>query len=293
MSARFIPRYSRLRRQGNFKRVANMPRPKSSDHLPAFMGEGANAEGPEIKNLLYRPGDLVQVIKEGPDYGKISQIYESDSRGIAIENAGREVTTVLPKVYWRDGQSQYAINHRGFMHPNDVRLVTTMQGEDGELVKVAVNKLVLGEYYWDDRYKQRLPRRYVVNSRGLSIPWPDPPAPVTEGNYATSYDVARERTFYVTDVTIPPVPPIALDSLRKKFSRNRKPDLTEDEIMRLTPPKMPLSEGKKAYLVDQAAKAREALTREESGETAALQERTAKFLAERLAKFDAQQTASS
>lgn len=229
----------------------------------------------------------MQVIKPGPDFGKISRVYDTNRNiGIAVESVGEEKTTILPKSHWREGQSKYAYTFKGFIGHDDVRLITTVQDDKtGSMVKVAVKSLKLGEEYYDDRYKRRMRRRYVENAEDIAIPWPDPVDEVTEGALVTPYDIARERTFFVTDATIPPVPPIALDSLRNKWSRKLKPDLTEDEIARLTPPKMPLTDAKKAYLaeVEMLRQQRQAL--EDSGEAEKIREKTAELLQKRIAAF--------
>ncbi|KAK7206181.1 hypothetical protein BZA70DRAFT_126350 [Myxozyma melibiosi] len=287
-----IPRFSALARQLRRKDLTAKNKNaetgrKTAPFIPGFMTDDHLVDEP-LKNIPFKPNDIVQVIKPGPDFGKITRVhYVGDRMGVALENVGPKHTTVLPKSHWREGQTSYVYTFNGFTHPKDLRLITTVKDDKtGEMVHAAVNKLKLGEEYYDDRYKTRLRRRYVANTGGVSIPWPDPVDEVTEGNFVTPYDEARERTFFVTDATIPPVPKVALDSLRNPYAWKLKPDLTEEEIHRLTPPKMPLTEAKKARIAEVQALLKKQEERELSGEAERIRELTAKALKQRLDAAD-------
>ncbi|KAK9237552.1 hypothetical protein V1525DRAFT_403514 [Lipomyces kononenkoae] len=295
-----VPRYSaymrhrramELREAIDAKRTVN-EKPRVSSATPAFM-IGQHVEGPVVKDFLYMVGDLVQVTKPGQDYGKISRVssVHKERSALSLEQVGPSQTSIVPRVYWSDQQSKYVARYPGLVHHNDVRLVTTLPDAEGQFRKVAVTGLVLGERYYDDRYKQRLRHRYVANLPGIAIPWPNPDDEVKPGVFATDYDAARERTFFVTSLAVPPVPPAALESLRDKYARHRKPDLTEDEVQRLTPPEMPLSETKIAFrkeLKEMKEKKRQAI---ESGELAATRLKTAQFLKMRIAQHQRHQEA--
>ncbi|KAK9362485.1 hypothetical protein V1504DRAFT_403400 [Lipomyces starkeyi] len=273
------------------KRTVN-EKPRVSPATPSFM-TGQHVEGPVVRDFLYMVGDLVQITKPGSDHGKISRItsIHKDRSALSIEQVGPIQTSIVPRAYWSEQHSTYVARYPGLVHHNDVRLVTALADDDGEFRKVAVNELVLGEKYYDDRYKKRLRRRYVANSPGIAIPWPDPAEEIMSGNFATDYDVARDRTFFVTSLAVPPVPPGALDSLRNKYARHRKPDLTEEEIQRLTPPEMPLSATKTAFrkeLQEMKEKKKQAI---ESGELAATRLKTAQFLKLRISQHQQHQEA--
>ncbi|KAK9368350.1 hypothetical protein V1509DRAFT_623823 [Lipomyces kononenkoae] len=295
-----VPRYSAYMRHRRAKEAreaiaAKKPmneKPQVNLSIPSFM-TGQHVEGPVVKDFLYMVGDLVQVTRPGQDYGKISRVasVHKERSALSLEQVGPTQTSIVPRVYWRDQQSKYVARYPGLVHHNDVRLVTTLADAEGQVRKVAVTGLELGETYYDDRFKQRLRRRYVANSPGIAIPWPEPDQQILPGNFATDYDAARERTFFVTSLAVPPVPPAALDSLRYKYARHRKPDLTEDEIERLTPPAMPLSATKIAFrkeLKEMKEKKKEAI---ESGELAATQLKTAQFLKMRIAQHERYQEA--
>ncbi|KAJ8103234.1 hypothetical protein POJ06DRAFT_273806 [Lipomyces tetrasporus] len=295
-----VPRYSaymrhrramEIREAIDAKKTVN-ERPRVSEATPSFM-TGQHVEGPVVRDFLYMVGDLVQVTKPGPDYGKISRItsIHKERSAVSLEQVGPIQTSIVPRVYWSEQHSKYVARYPGLIHHDDVRLVTTLADTEDEFRKVAVNGLTLGELYYDDRYKTRLRRRYVVNAPGIAIPWPDPAEDVRQGNFATDHDVARERTFFVTSLAVPPVPPAALDSLRNKYARHRKPDLTEDEIQRLTPPEMPLSAAKIAFrseLQEMKEKKKQAI---ESGELAATRLKTAQFLKMKISQHQQQQKA--
>ncbi|KAK9454043.1 hypothetical protein V1511DRAFT_502564 [Dipodascopsis uninucleata] len=228
--------------------------------LPRFM----NVDWPlgrkiEEKEFLFEKGDLVQVIK-GPEKGKISRIFEifPHRSAVALESVGKEVKRVLPKVEWTESQDTYVATYNAPIHHDDIRLITSIPDSEGHLRKVAVQNMVLGEYYYDTRYHKRMRRRYVAFSSGVALPWPDPPSPVTDGLFSTSVAEARRPTFFVSSLSEPPVSDVAMESLWNPRSRRHLPPLTDAEIERLTPPSMPLSKTKIAFRKEMEEKKKKA-----------------------------------
>ncbi|KAK9465601.1 hypothetical protein V1512DRAFT_248877 [Lipomyces arxii] len=286
-----VPRYSNYMRNYNRRLRENVASSKRTtleqSSLPAFYPSilrppGDGIRGRKVTDFMYRTGDTVQVIK-GPDRGVITtvtNVYPDDSV-LLLARVGPEKEMVVPKVFWQEGQQQYVMSMNGAVHHDDVRLVTNMQDDAGQTRKVAVAALELGDEYWDDRYRRMLRRRVVPHTDGIVIPWPDPASAVGDGEFATDAQVARERTFYVTAIDVPPVPLAALDSLRKKFSRFRKPELTSEEIARLTPPEMPIGKARAAFRAEREAWKESKREMKESGEAARIELESAVVLQRR------------
>ncbi|KAK9472633.1 mitochondrial 54S ribosomal protein uL24m [Dipodascopsis tothii] len=225
---------------------------------PAFINDNSVSKEDRVPllDVPFAAGDEVQVI-EGSDKGRIGVIekVQDNMNRVSVSGLGEITKLVLPQTVWVPGQTQHVVEYNTPIPYESVRLVTNIPeaGEGGKMRKVAVRKLRLGEVYYDERYGRRMRRRYVHGEKGLEIPWPEPTEERKPSTQSTHKDIVRERTFWVTSLKQPPVPLSALDSLRNKYSRHRRPEITEQTILdRLTPPKMPLTATKKAAIQDRA-----------------------------------------
>ncbi|KAK9479808.1 hypothetical protein V1514DRAFT_327433, partial [Lipomyces japonicus] len=259
---------------------------RAKKNTPKFVLQSV-VEGREVDEFLFATGDIVEV-KEGPFAGHISKVSQivADQNAVALEGVGSLVKQIIPKSRWPEGQNSYVVEYNKPFHHDQVRLIVSLPDNDGVERKTAVTDIRLGEKYYDDRFKKWIKRRYIGSS-DIAIPWPDPENPVTDGHYATDYDVARERTFYVTSLDMPPVPEKALDSLINKYSKYRKPELTDEEVLRLTPPEMPLSPARQAYYRE-TKKIKETKQRKiNNGTQDRILEKTAAIIAEKLKAHEA------
>ncbi|KAK9459022.1 uncharacterized protein V1516DRAFT_680729 [Lipomyces oligophaga] len=261
---------------------------RNADNVPSMMSIGPKVAA-KSGQRVFEVGDFVQVVKPGPFQGMIAKVTEySKDYGLYLEGVGEKRAITIPKSGWTEQMQSSVSEQSEHIHPDHVRLVTMVEDfaadEKSGRRYAIVDELKLGKPYYDNRYRKILRERIVANLDDVVIPWPDPEEAPEAGQLATTVEDGIDRTFYVTDITIPPVPPIALDSLRKKFSRNRKPDLSEDQLRRLTPPEMPLTEAKKKWLAELEARRAAANEREESGEARKELLRTAKLLYKTLEK---------
>lgn len=216
---------------------------------PVYRMEHPVSEDERIKDEDWpvNIGDKVQ-FKRGKLAGKIVEVlskqYEINKVGLS-ESPTKVV--VVPKDLWQEGQTSHVVMIPTPVKLEDIRLVATIEGDGGKMEQVAIENVQLGEKYWDPRYGKFLKRRYVFGDDSLEVPWPNPPE--TEASeIATQPEELERRSYFTTSIIKPPFPQLALKDFRNPYSKYDKPKVTQDILRKLTPPKMPLSETRKAYL---------------------------------------------
>ncbi|KAH3675568.1 hypothetical protein WICMUC_002657 [Wickerhamomyces mucosus] len=209
----------------------------------------------DFKDLKYLVGDRVIIVK-GPKQGNICKVSRHvENGGYVLDENGPTSTVVVPKEFWTEGQKSHVITFPKPVPQENIRLIAEIEDEkSGKLKTVAVDNLEFKGSYYDDDYKKVLPYRSVYGDSELVIPYPKP-EPKVDGPISTEVQEVRERTFYVESLVNDIIPKDALLTIRNPKSKWRRGKLTRTEVKKLTPPKMPLTETKKAYLEESKEKA--------------------------------------
>lgn len=214
--------------------------------------DGAVPEDP--KKLKYLVGDRVLIVK-GAKTGNVCKISRHvEHGGYILDENGPSTTVVVPKQFWTGGQRSHVVTFPKPVTEDQIKLITQIEDDvTHETKTVAVENVEFKGTYYDEDYKKEMPYRMVYGDDDLVIPWPRP-TPKEDGPLSTEVNTVRERTYFVESVIKDDIPSDALDSIRKKHSKWRRGKLTKTEVKRLTPPEMPLTETKKAYLAEREAK---------------------------------------
>ncbi|CDR44384.1 CYFA0S14e02476g1_1 [Cyberlindnera fabianii] len=214
--------------------------------------DGSVSEDP--KKLKYLVGDRVLIVK-GPKTGNICKVSRHvEYGGYILDENGPSTTVVVPKQFWTEGQKSHVVTFPKAVPEENIRLVAEIEDEKTQQVKtVAVDNLEFKGEYFDEDYKKLMPYRSVFGDSELVIPWPRPD-PVEDGPLSTEVGTVRERTHFVQSLWKDDIPADAMDSIRNPHSKWRRGKLTKTEVKKLTPPEMPLTETKKAYLSERSEK---------------------------------------
>lgn len=212
------------------------------------------------RELKYLIGDRVLIVK-GPKSGNVCKVSRHvEHGGYILDENGPSTTVVVPKQFWTEGQRSHVVTFPKAVTQDQIRLVTQIEDEVTKEAKtVAVDNIEFKGTYYDADYKKEMPYRTVYGDSDLVIPWPRP-QPMEDGSLSTEVGTVRERSYFVESLVRDDIPSDALDSIRKKHSKWRRGKLTNTEVKRLTPPEMPLTETKKAYLAERAEKKRQQKT---------------------------------
>ncbi|CCH42953.1 54S ribosomal protein L40, mitochondrial [Wickerhamomyces ciferrii] len=209
-----------------------------------------NSVPKEFEKLKYLIGDRVMIIK-GPKQGNICKVSRHvEGKGYILDENGPTSTVAVPKELWQDEQTSHVITFPKAVHQDNLRLIAEIDDEKTGLTKtVAVDNLKFIGKYYDEDYKKVLKYRCVAGQEDLVIPYPRP-EPIEDDALSTPVDVVRERTHFIESAVRNSIPEAALLTLRNPYSKHKRTKLTKLEAKKLTPPKMPLSETKKAYLAE-------------------------------------------
>lgn len=201
----------------------------------------------EFEKLKFLVGDRVMIVK-GPKTGTICKVSRHVQGGYMLDGNGPTNTAPIPKLYWQEGQKSHVITYPRALPAENLRLVADLEDEKTGVTKtVAVDNLVFKGKYYDEDYKKVLKYRCVKGQEDLVIPYPRPD-PKEDGPLCTKVDTVRNRTYFVDTAVRSPVPEDALLTLRNPHSKYRRGKITPLDLKKLTPPKMPLSETKKAFI---------------------------------------------
>ncbi|CEP60164.1 mitochondrial 54S ribosomal protein uL24m LALA0_S01e04456g [Lachancea lanzarotensis] len=205
-----------------------------------------------VREWKYMPGDRV-VVTKGKWKGQVCLIHQHDkeTNGFVLDENGPTKTVPVPKQFWSEGQNSHMVTFPMAVSQNDVKLVADIddQKAPGETKTVAVRDIVFRGSYYDEAYKKLMPFRCVSGQEDLVIPWPQPEKK-PDGTLATSPEVAREQTFWVSSIAQSPIPQGALLTIRNPKSKFRRGVLTARDIGKLVAPKMPLTKTKKSYIAE-------------------------------------------
>ncbi|SCV02535.1 LAME_0H02498g1_1 [Lachancea meyersii CBS 8951] len=205
-----------------------------------------------VREWKYMPGDRV-VVTKGRWKGQVCVIQQLDkeTNGFVLDENGPTKTVPVPKQFWSEGQNSHMVTFPMAVAQKDVKLVADIDDPKvpGAVKTVAVRDIVFRGSYYDDGYKKLMPLRCVSGQEDLVIPWPKPEAK-PDGELATSGEVAREQTFWVSSIAQSPIPQGALLTIRNPKSKFRRGTLTARDIAKLVAPKMPLTKAKKAFIAE-------------------------------------------
>jgi large subunit ribosomal protein L24 len=206
------------------------------------------------RKLKYLVGDRVLIVK-GPKSGNVCKVSRHvEHGGYILDENGPSTTVVVPKQFWTEGQRSHVVTFPKPVTEDQIRLIAEIEDDVSQKAKtVAVDNIEFKGTYYDEDYKKEMPYRTVYGQSDMVIPWPRP-APVEDGSLSTDVNTVRERSYFVESIVRDDIPSDALDSIRKKHSKWRRGKLTKTEVKRLTPPEMPLTETKKAYLAERELK---------------------------------------
>lgn len=208
----------------------------------------------DFAKLKYLVGDRV-IITKGPKKGNICKVSRHVENGYTLDENGPTSTVVVPKEFWTEGQKSHVITFPKAVTQDQIRLVAEIEDETtGALKTVAVENLEFKGSYYDEDYKKVLPYRSVHGNPDLVIPYPRPEAK-EDGPLSTEVGEVRERSFFVESLAKDAIPQDALLTIRNPKSKWRRGKLTRTEVKKLTPPTMPLTDVKKAFLAELQEKA--------------------------------------
>ncbi|KAH3676280.1 hypothetical protein WICPIJ_009155 [Wickerhamomyces pijperi] len=209
----------------------------------------------DFSKLKYLVGDRV-IITKGQKQGNICKVSRHvEHGGYVLDENGPTSTVVVPKEFWTEGQKSHVITFPKPVTEDQIRLVAEIEdSQTGQLKTVAVENLEFNGSYFDEDYKKVLPYRSVHGEPDLVIPYPRPEAK-EDGPLSTEVGEVRERSFFVESIAKDLIPQEALLTIRNPKSKWRRGKLTRTEVKKLTPPAMPLTDVKKAYLAELQEKA--------------------------------------
>lgn len=209
-----------------------------------------NAVPTDFSKLKYLVGDRVMIVK-GPKKGAVCKVSRHvEGGGYILDENGPTSTVAVPKMFWQEGQKSHIITYPRAVLGENLRLVASIEDEKtGEMKTVAIENLEFKGKYYDEDYKKVLQYRTVKGQDDLHVPYPRPD-PKEDGPLSTEVSTVRDRTYFVHSAIDRPVPEDALLTIRNPYSKYRRAKLTKLDVKRLTPPKMPLSETKKAYYAE-------------------------------------------
>ncbi|CDK24749.1 unnamed protein product [Kuraishia capsulata CBS 1993] len=200
-------------------------------------------------------GDRV-LLTSGPNKGTVTSILslQKSNNSYFLEH-GQTKKASIPFLLWERQQESYLVDYPVPVTADSFKLVTTIKEEDGTERDVAADDIVYRGKYYDSDYNKMLPYRCIKNHEHIIIPWPRPD-PITDDGLCTPQETVLERTFFPDSLVSCDVSKEAYLSLRDPLAKrpykwDRKV-ITKSDLKRLTPPKMPFSETKKAFFKERA-----------------------------------------
>lgn len=209
-------------------------------------------------------GDLAYIV-EGENKGQITSVFQYSSNNNCVLLANATSKKLIPKTRHVEHQASHYIDYPVYTPLSHIRLVGKDKDDDGKVNYLVADEIVFKDKYYDDRYKQWLPRRYIKHHESIEIPWPNPPKELEDGELSTIEPVVFEKTWELQTIGKSPLPEGVINELRNPHSKHKSRVLTELHVSRLNAPEMPLTKEQKIYLAKQAqkpAKVLEPLTEE-------------------------------
>lgn len=206
----------------------------------------------ELADIGLANGDLAYITK-GPKKGTISRVFQYLPELDCVLLADVTVKRIMQKLFWMDEQKSHLVDIPDYVPRKDIRVAARDRDADGKVYYVVAEELELGEKYYDERYKEWLPKRFIKHHKTIEIPWPNPPAEPEDDYFSTKESTVLAKTYELQSLATPPIPEAALSQLRNPYSRHKKRVLSEFEARKLNAPAMPLSPEQKIYLAKAAA----------------------------------------
>lgn len=212
----------------------------------------------KIEDVGYAPGDMVYVT-EGDHKGKVTSVllYSAESDTFLLTDALRK--RVVPRLYWPEGMTSHLMDYPESIPREHVKLAAKDRDENGKVLYVVADSVVMRDKYYDENHKRWLPRRFVKHHDNIEIPWPRPPQAPEDDVLLTPESVVHEKTWELQTIAKPPFPLTILRELRNPYSEFKKKSLTEAQASKLNGVEMPLSVEQKLYLARQAEKPKKRL----------------------------------
>lgn len=197
-----------------------------------------------VEQWKYLPGDRVMIVK-GEHKGTVTSIVShlKNTNGYYLED-GPMKKIVVPREYWRQTQPSHVVDYPVAVTRDSIKLVSSLTDEKtGKTKTFAADDVVFRGRYWDAAHKKMLPYRCVKNEEHITIPWPAP-EPIHDDELCTPEDKALERSYFPMSVVHSGLPDDLKLSLRAPLARRTIPRyskkiITNSDLKRLTPPKMP------------------------------------------------------
>lgn len=223
----------------------NLPTFKASDYVPK------KERISRLEDVKITSGDLVYVT-EGEYKGKLSTVlqYIEESDSVVVTDVVSK--RIIPKMWWIENQTSHLLDYPDQIPRKNVKLAAKDRDEKGNISYVVAEDIVLKDKYYDERYKQWLPRRFAKHHETIEIPWPKPPMDAKDEYLSTTEEAVFDKTYELQSVAKSPLPKGVLDELRNPYSSFKKKALTEVQARKLNAPQMPLSTEQKLYLAKKA-----------------------------------------
>ncbi|CAK9437147.1 uncharacterized protein LODBEIA_P15530 [Lodderomyces beijingensis] len=196
-------------------------------------------------------GDLAYVT-EGPHKGKVVEVLNYAPEYDCVSLANVSSKRLIPKPMWPEGHTSHVFDFPDYVPRDKVRVVGKDRDEQGQVRYVVAEKVVMKEKYYDDRFKQWIPRRYI-KYHDYELPWPQPQK-INDGALSTPEAVVREKTFEFNTIGKSTIPKQLVNQLRNPYSKFKRRTLSGFQIAKLKGPEMPLTMEQKIWLAKQADK---------------------------------------
>lgn len=206
----------------------------------------------DLAKIGLASGDLAY-ITEGEKKGTISKIFQYSPELDSVLLADVTSKKLIPPQNWVEHQNSHLMDYPEYVPRSSIKIAAKDKDENGKVYYVVADDIEYRDKYYDDRYKQWLPRRFVKHHKTIEIPWPNPPLEPKDDYLSTKEPVVLEKTYELQSLAISPVPADALSQLRTPYSRHKKRVLTEIQARKMNAPSMPLSDEQKIYLAKKAA----------------------------------------
>ncbi|ODV62707.1 mitochondrial 54S ribosomal protein uL24m MRPL40 ASCRUDRAFT_74189 [Ascoidea rubescens DSM 1968] len=197
----------------------------------------------------YVPGDRVVIVK-GPLKGTVTKIdsFDANTNGYTLVH-GPHKKIAVPKCLWVAGQKSHVTQFPEPVTQDYIKLIAIRKDPTtGLKTDVIIDDVEFRGEYFDSVYQRFLPKRYVKYNPQALIPWPELNVPEEIGEWTTSREDAKKKSFFISSIFSSGIPKAALESLRNPYSKYNTGVYTNHDIRMLTPPTIPLTETKKKYL---------------------------------------------
>lgn len=201
-------------------------------------------------------GDMAYVT-EGPHKGKVLEVLAYSPQYDTVSLANVTSKKLIPKPFWPEGQTSHVFDFPDFIPRKQVRVVGKEKDDEGKISYVVAEEVEMGEKYFDERFNQWVPRRYIKH-HDYELPWPQPQK-VEDGELSTSPEVMREKTFEFNTIGKSTIPKSLVNELRNPYSKYKRRTLDGLQVAKLNGPEMPLTTEQKIWLAKEAEKPKKTL----------------------------------